>query len=117
MDVVKVSSVYYVVGDMDRALGLFRDTLGLKLKFQDGQKWAQFDVNGTQVAVATPAPGQVAPGGGATLVLEVKDLDAARAELTAKGLAPADIVSMGSHGRFFTVKDADGNPLQFFARQ
>jgi catechol 2,3-dioxygenase-like lactoylglutathione lyase family enzyme len=117
MDVVKVSSVYYVVGDMDRALGLFRDTLGLKLKFQDGDKWAQFDVNGTQVAVATPAPGQVPPGGGATLVLEVKDLDAARAELADKGLRPSDIVSMGSHGRFFTVKDADGNPLQFFARQ
>lgn len=116
MEVVKVSSVYYVVGEMDRALALFRDTLGLKLKFQDGAKWAQFDVTGTQVALATPAPGQVAPGGGATLVLEVKDLDGARAELAGKGLVPSDVVSMGGHGRFFTVKDADGNPLQFFAR-
>jgi hypothetical protein len=32
-------------------------------------------------------------------------------------VAAGATVDMGGHGRFFTVRDPDGNLVQFFARQ
>jgi predicted enzyme related to lactoylglutathione lyase len=116
MAVSKVTNVYYVVPDMDAALAFYRDTLGLAVKFQDGDKWTQFDVGGTQVALATPAPGQVDPGRNATVVLQVDDLTATRAQLAAQGIAVSEIIGMGGHGSFFTCPDPAGNVVQFFAR-
>ncbi|WP_448508748.1 VOC family protein [Immundisolibacter sp.] len=116
MTISKVTNVYYVVPDMDAALAFYRDTLGLAVKFQDGAKWTQFDVGGTQMALATPAPGQVAPGQNATVVLQVDDLAATRAGLTAHGIAVSEVIGMGGHGSFFTCRDPAGNVVQFFAR-
>lgn len=116
MTVSKVTNVYYVVPDMDAAVAFYRDTLGLNVKFQDGDKWTQFDVGGTQVAIATPAPGQVDPGSNATVVLQVDDLAATRADLTARGIAVSEVIGMGDHGSFFTCRDPAGNVVQFFAR-
>ncbi|ANX05095.1 VOC family protein [Immundisolibacter cernigliae] len=116
MAISKVTNVYYVVPDMDAALAFYRDTLGLAIKFQDGDKWTQFDVGGTQVALATPAPGQVDPGQNATVVLQVDDLTATRAQLAAQGIAVSEIIGMGGHGSFFTCRDPAGNMVQFFAR-
>lgn len=116
MAISKVTNVYYVVPDMDAAVAFYRDTLGLNVKFRDGDKWTQFDVGGTQVAVATPAPGQVDPGSNATVVLQVDDLAATRSELTAQGIAVSEVVAMGDHGSFFTCRDPAGNVVQFFAR-
>lgn len=116
MAISKVTNIYYVVPDMDAALAFYRDTLGLAVKFQDGDKWTQFDVGGTQVALATPAPGQVDPGQNATVVLQVDDLIATRADLTARGIAVSQVIDMGGHGNFFTCRDPAGNVVQFFAR-
>ncbi len=116
MAISKVTNVYYVVPDMNAALAFYRDTLGLAIKFQDGDKWTQFDVGGTQVALATPAPGQVDPGQNATVVLQVDDLTATRAQLAAQDIAVSEIIGMGGHGSFFTCRDPAGNVVQFFAR-
>jgi predicted enzyme related to lactoylglutathione lyase len=116
MTISKVTNVYYVVPDMEAAVAFYRDTLGLSVKFQDGDKWTQFDVGGTQVAVATPAPGQVDPGSNATVVLQVDDLAATRADLAARGVAVSEVIGMGGHGSFFTCRDPAGNVVQFFAR-
>ncbi len=117
MTIRKISSAYYGVKDMDRALAFYRDTLELEVKFQDGDKWTQFDIAGQALAIATPAPEQVGPGEGAAVVLEVDDLDAMRARLEQKELRVGATVEMGGHGRFFTVRDPDGNLVQFFARR
>lgn len=116
MAISKVTNVYYVVPDMDAALAFYRDTLGLNVKFQDGDKWTQFDVGGTQVAIATPAAGQAEPGSNATVVLQVDDLAATRDELSARGIAVSEVIGMGGHGSFFTCRDPAGNVVQFFAR-
>lgn len=116
MAISKVTNVYYVVPDMNAALAFYRDTLGLTVKFQDGEKWTQFDVGGTQVALATPAPGQVEPGQNATVVMQVDDLAAVRDELATQGIAVSDVIGMGDHGSFFTCRDPAGNVVQFFAR-
>ena len=82
MAVKKFSSAYYVVKDMDKAVGFYQDILGLNIKFRDGDRWTQFDVNGVAVALADPSEGTVPPGGGGTVVLEVDDLGEMRDKLT-----------------------------------
>ena len=50
------------------------------------------------------------------MVLEVDDLDAMQQRLRDEGMTPSEVIAMGSHGSFFTVRDPDGNLVQFFAR-
>ena len=116
MAVKKFSSAYYVVKDMDKAVGFYQDILGLNIKFRDGDRWTQFDVNGVAVALADPSEGSVPPGGGGTVVLEVDDLGEMRDKLTQNGVTVNDIVDMGGHGRYFTAVDPAGNIVQIFAR-
>lgn len=116
MAVKKFSSAYYVVKDMDKAVGFYRDILGLNIKFRDGDRWTQFDVNGVAVALADPSEGTAPPGGGGTVVLEVDDLGEMRDRLTRNGVAVNDIVDMGGHGRYFTATDPAGNIVQIFAK-
>ncbi len=116
MAIKKISSSYYVVSDMEASLKFYRDQLKLPVKFQDGEKWTQFDINGQAVAIAAPAPQQPAAGEGAVVVFEVDDLEAQRQQLIAEGLEVSATVDMGGHGSFFTLRDPDGNLVQFFGR-
>lgn len=116
MAVKKFSSAYYVVNNMDQAVNFYQDILGLDVKFRDGDRWTQFDVNGVGVALADPSEGSVLPGGGATVVLEVDDLGEMREKLTQNGVKVNDTVDMGGHGQYFTAVDPAGNIVQIFAR-
>ncbi len=116
MAVKKFSSAYYVVNDMDRAVNFYQDILGLEIKFRDGGRWTQFDVNGVGVALADPSEGSVPPGGGATVVFEVEDLAAMRERLAQSGFTVNETVDMGGHGKYFTTVDPAGNIVQIFAR-
>jgi predicted enzyme related to lactoylglutathione lyase len=116
MAIKKFSSAYYVVKNMDRAVTFYKDVLGMNVKFRDGNRWTQFDVNGVGVALADPSEGTVPPGGGGTVVLEVDNLLETREALVKSGAAVNDIVDMGGHGKDFTVKDPEGNIVQIFAR-
>lgn len=116
MAVKKFSSAYYVVNNMDESVAFYKDVIGLNVKFRDGNRWTQFDVNGVGVALADPSEGSVPPGGGATVVLEVDNLLEMREKLTQQGIHVNDIVDMGGHGKYFTAKDPSGNVVQIFAR-
>ena len=116
MGVKKFSSAYYVVRDMDRAVEFYRDVLGLGVKFRDGVRWTQFDVGGVAVALADAGQGELPPGAGATVVLEVDDLPETRERLSRSGAPVGEVVDMGSHGRYFTARDPEGNVVQIFAR-
>ncbi len=116
MAVKKFSSAYYVVNNMDQAVNFYQDILGLDVKFRDGDRWTQFDVNGVGVALADPSEGSVPPGGGATVVLEVEDLGEMREKLAQNGVTVNATVDMGGHGKYFTAVDPAGNIVQIFAR-
>jgi len=116
MAVKKFSSAYYVVKNMDQAVSFYKDTLGLNVKFRDGNRWTQFDVNGVAVALADPSEGTVPAGGGGTVVLEVDNLMEMREKLVQSGAMVNDIVDMGGHGKYFTVRDPAGNVVQIFAK-
>jgi predicted enzyme related to lactoylglutathione lyase len=114
MAVSKLQNAYYITRDMDRAVAFYRDALGLKLGFQDGEKWAQLKAGDSNVALSSAEEG--APGAvGATLVLETDDIAAAKAQLEAHGATIIEQRKMGS-GDALTFRDPDGNLVQLYQR-
>lgn len=86
MQIQKIGNVFYRVDDMDRAIEFYEKTLGLTLKFRDGNQWAAFDVAGVTLALEGQAQRERESGGGATVSLRVSDLDSAALELTRTGV-------------------------------
>ncbi len=114
MSVKKVQNVYYVTADMDRAVAFYRDALGLDLAFRDGARWAQMKAGESNFALSSADEG--APGAvGATAVLEVDDIAAARAQAEAHGAEILEQREMGS-GTALTLRDPDGNLVQLYRR-
>lgn len=112
---MKLQNVYYVTRDMERAVAFYRDALGLRMKFQDGTNWAQFDAGGVNFSLS--APEEAAAGAtGAVVIFEVDDLESARDRLTAVGAPVLAFRDMGTHGRVLTFRDPDGNLVQLFQR-
>jgi predicted enzyme related to lactoylglutathione lyase len=111
----RVQNAYYVVSDMERAVKFYRDALGLKVKFQDGAKWAQFDGGNASFSLSSPAESASAEGG-AVVVFEVDDLTAAVKQVEASGGTVTARRDMGSHGQTVTIRDPEGNILQLFGR-
>lgn len=111
----RIQNAYYVVNNVSETATFYRDVLGLKLMFQDGERWAQFDAGGGNFSLG--APEEAAPGAaGAVVVFEVTDLEQAAGRIAAAGgeiLARRD---MGAHGRTLAFRDPAGNVVQLFAR-
>lgn len=108
---MKVGHILLPVGDLERALAFYRDTLGLKVRFQDGDRYAALDGGGTTIALAAageqPVPGLAAVG------LKVPDVEQAAESLRAAGAAIGD-VSTGGHEHRATLRDPDGNVLVLY---
>lgn len=115
MPISRIQNAYYVAQSMDDAVAFYRDALGLKLKFQDGERWAQFDAGGSNFSLSSlgEAPESAA---GATVVFEVTDMDAMAASIAAAGGTVLGRRDMGSHGRTLTFRDPAGNLVQLFER-
>lgn len=113
---VKIQNVYQVTRDMSRSLSFYRDVLGMKVKFQDGEKWAQLDAQGARFALSSPEEAGAAAASSTVIVFEVDNLGPARAALEAAGAPILATRDMGSHGGTVTSRDPDGNIIQFFAR-
>lgn len=115
MPISRIQNAYYVTQEMEASVAFYRDALGLKLKFQDGARWAQFDAGGSNFSLSSPE--EAADGAvGATVVFEVTDLDAVAQNVTAGGGTVLGRRDMGSHGRTLTFRDPFGNVAQLFER-
>lgn len=111
----RVQCVYYTVKDMDRAVAFYEDTFGLKLKFRDGQRWAQFDGGNVSIALASPEESASLEGGAVT-ALEVDDIEPYERKITSAGCEIVQRRDMGSHGRVLAFRDQEGNIVQLFAK-
>jgi predicted enzyme related to lactoylglutathione lyase len=101
--------------DVTRAVRFYTEALGMAVKFQDGERWAQFDLGGVGFAIASPQELPVEKSG-SVLVFEVDDVAPTMDAVVAGGGAIVEQRDMGSHGRVVTVRDPEGNVLQLFAR-
>lgn len=102
--------VYYWVGDMNRAVDFYRDTLGMSLVRRE-ERWVEFDVGGRRFALHATDGREVAPGG-AVAVFEVDDLDAAGALLRQRGVPVEHVGDVKGYARFASLRDPDGNAVQ-----
>jgi predicted enzyme related to lactoylglutathione lyase len=85
----EVAFICHTVADMDRARGFYEKLLGLKhsmnMEFAPGVWWVEYEIAGVALAVTNSQPPTGA--GGASLALEVENLDEALASVKAAGIA------------------------------
>ena len=108
----RLDLVFYWVADLARAVGFYRDVLGLDLLRQDAESWAEFDAGGRRFALHTVGEDQALPRGGATAVFSVRDLDQAKVVLAAHGVASVHDGDVEGYARFSSFLDPDGNEFQ-----
>jgi len=109
---IKEANVTVMVADMKRAIKFYVDVLGLELKANYGDQYAQLASPGVVIGLHPmtkdeshpAAPGNISVGFG------VESLAAAIADLKAKGVAFSRIVEDRPTKLAF-FNDSDGNPL------
>ena len=116
MAVEKVKYTYLVVDDMDAAVAFYRDGLGLRLKFQDGQRWSEFDAgNGTTIALSSADESGLGVKG-SVVVFQVNDAEGLTDLLIARGAKIVARRDMGNHGRLIAISEPSGNTFQLFEK-
>jgi lactoylglutathione lyase len=108
-----------MVSDMDRSVRFYRDTLGLKLRFQSPD-WTEFDINSSTLAlhsggVPAPPPDKERYAGRASIGFNVEKVDKVFEELKSKGVRVVMPPTQrpGEGIRLAVVLDPDGLPLSF----
>jgi predicted enzyme related to lactoylglutathione lyase len=94
------------VKDMDKACSFYEKTMGLRLKFRDGDRWAAFDAGGTTLALAGGAERLADP---ISINFKVPDVDIAlRQIVNGGGYLETDVVA-GDHETRAAIRDLDGH--------
>lgn len=109
-----VATVWLPVTDMDRAVGFYRDVLGLSVSMTDPQ-WSEVEADGLTIGLNAreTAGGQ----GGAVISFrpESADLETEVATLTDAGVRFTGQISDHDWGRIAPFQDSEGNDLQLYA--
>jgi lactoylglutathione lyase len=110
------------VSDMGRSVAFYRDTLGLRLRFES-PGWSEFETGGTTLALHGAAPGRSADhaargehvAGTCSIGFTVKDLDSTCAELRGRGarFVMPPTVQAEEGIRLAVCVDPDGLPISF----
>ena len=116
MDVERVDFVSFLTQDLVRAKGFYTDVLGLAVE-SEGESDMELSCGQVTLDIFDPSsigqPFAVSPAG---LALRVADVDAARAELEAKGVVfDGETIETGVC-RMASFKDPDGNALLLHRR-
>lgn len=114
----KVDDVFFNVDDMDRAVAFYRDKLGLPVKYQSAD-WVELDAGNVTIALRRYGSGpegrpELEVGEGATIVLEVDDIEATRAELEGRGVKFIGGIFAYGAVKLAAFEDLNGNVLQIY---
>lgn len=115
IQVKRLQNVYVVSKDVPNTAAFYEEVFGFKKKFNDGDRWVQFDVAGSNFSVGCPEEG-VDQQTNAVTVFEVENLTEAEALITRHQGRVVAKRDMGSHGSVTTVHDPAGNVIQLFCR-
>jgi predicted enzyme related to lactoylglutathione lyase len=102
---------------MNAAVAFYRDGLGLRLKFQDGERWSEFEAgNGTTIALSSRNESGLGVNG-PVVVFQVSDAEALGPSLVARGAEILARRDMGDHGCLIAIREPSGNIFQLFEKQ
>jgi predicted enzyme related to lactoylglutathione lyase len=111
--VSKLGNVLIPVGDLDKAIAFYSGTLGLAVKFRDGDRFAALDGGGATVALVAGAE-QVA-GEATAPSYKVADTEAAVRELTGAGAEVVRAPETGPHEVRAVLRDPSGNVFVLYS--
>lgn len=110
-----VATVWFPVTDMDRAVGFYRDTLGLSVTQQEPE-WAELKADGLTIGLNARDEESPAGDGGAVVAFRPDgEIEQAVEELKGQGVEFVGDISDHPWGRLASFKDPDGNDLQLYA--
>jgi catechol 2,3-dioxygenase-like lactoylglutathione lyase family enzyme len=119
-----VTTVRYLVSDVERAIGFYTKALGFKLEQSMAPAFARVSKDGLvlwlagpQSSAGRPMPDgrRPGPGGGWNrFVVEVDDLVSRVAEMKREGLHFRNDVVTGPGGKQILLEDPDGNLVELF---
>ncbi len=116
MDVERVDFVSVLTQDIPRAKEFYADVLGLEIE-SEGENDMEFRLGQVTLDVFNPASiGQPFAPSPAGMAIRVPDVDAARAELEAKGVVFDGETIVTSVCKQAWFKDPDGNALMLHRR-
>jgi methylmalonyl-CoA/ethylmalonyl-CoA epimerase len=100
--------------DIERAVGFYRDTLGVPFLFSAPPRLAFFDCSGVRLMLSTPEPGFDHPG--SIVYFAVQDIHAAHDALRSRGVAfrtaPHRIATLADREVWLAdFEDTEGNTL------
>jgi predicted enzyme related to lactoylglutathione lyase len=111
----RLQNVYVVAERPAQLHAFYASALGLKLKFRDQDRWIQYAVGNTNVALACSE--EAAPAtSGLVMVFEVEDFEGAEQRVRAAGGQVLGLRDMGAHGAVLSLRDPEGNVVQLFRR-
>lgn len=110
--VKRIQNTYLATKDAGALASFYKSVFNLTPKFEDGDQWIQFAVNGQNFAIAGPREAAVTQG--TVVVFEVNDLSAVCQRVKELGGRAETVRDMGSHGKVATLVDVDGNVIQCF---
>jgi predicted enzyme related to lactoylglutathione lyase len=112
----RLQNVFVVARRPAELHDFYESALGLQLKFRDNDRWIQYGVGNTNVALACSEEAMPATAG-VVMVFEVDDFGATAERVAASGGEVLGMRDMGSHGSVLSLRDPEGNFIQLFKRQ
>jgi predicted enzyme related to lactoylglutathione lyase len=109
-----VASVWVPVQDMERAVGFYRDVLGLAVKDQQEQ-WSEVDAGGLMIGLNARETASSGSDGGAVISFQPDgDIESEVQRLRDAGVRFTGEISDHEWGRIAPFKDSEGNDLQIY---
>ncbi|MBR0713909.1 VOC family protein [Bradyrhizobium liaoningense] len=110
MQTARVSGIYVVISDMDRAQRFYEKALGLVTKFRDRSSWCQFDTGSVTFSLSSPE--EAGSTQSVMVVFKAGQLATVREQVEDAGGTLLALRDMGAHGTVVTFADPDGNEFQ-----
>ena len=104
------------VTSLDRSIAWYREVLGFELLYRlEDMAWCELSTGVARVNLGLSEVEEAGGKGGATLTFGVEDIEAAKAELDARGVRhDAPIQDIPEMVRLLTFFDPDDNALMFY---
>lgn len=119
-----MAAIRYIVDDVARAIGFYRDLLGFAVEMHPAPGFAALSLGDLRLYLNSPgaggagrAGGSPEPGGWNRFQLEVDDLEALRGALGEAGARFRGDLVEGQGGAQILVEDPAGNLVELFQRK